>query len=152
VELECVFAPGHSDDHIAVYFPAEKAYFSGDNILGGSSTSVLDLASYIGSMNSALQRPIEIIYPAHGTVYYGAELCHKTILGIIEHRTFRENQIVTKLQSTLSSSFDDLFFTVYPNLTDTRLIESAKWNLTSHLTKLINENRVHRSIDDTYTL
>ena len=47
LSLRALFTPGHADDHVCYYMPGERVMFSGDTILGGSSTTVSDLYDYM---------------------------------------------------------------------------------------------------------
>ena len=45
-----VFTPGHTEDHLCYYFPKDRVMFTGDTVLGASSTSVSDVATYLRSL------------------------------------------------------------------------------------------------------
>ena len=47
VKLRAYFTPGHEDDHVCYYMSAGKVLFSGDTILGNSSSSVRNLKQYM---------------------------------------------------------------------------------------------------------
>ena len=58
VSLRALFTPGHEDDHVCYYLRADNVLFSGDNILGNSSSSVRNLKQYMESLElMAKQRP-----------------------------------------------------------------------------------------------
>ena len=42
--LRALFTPGHEDDHVCYYLPRERVMFTGDTILGGSSSTVRNLS------------------------------------------------------------------------------------------------------------
>ena len=48
--LQAVFTPGHEIDHVCYYARRERVMFTGDTVLGASSTSVGDLAAYMRSL------------------------------------------------------------------------------------------------------
>src|SRR5262249_57764369 len=54
VTLMPVYTPGHASDHLCYYLVEEKALFTGDVILGGSTTVIPaddgDLADYLASL------------------------------------------------------------------------------------------------------
>ena len=68
-----LFTPGHEDDHVAYYMAKGRVLFSGDTILGNSSSSVRNLKQYMNSLESmARQRPA-MICPGHGPLTTVAE-------------------------------------------------------------------------------
>ena len=70
--LRVLFTPGHADDHVAYFLSAGRVIFSGDTILGSSSTSVRNLRQYMASLELlASQRP-SIICPGHGQIIHDA--------------------------------------------------------------------------------
>lgn len=71
MELESIYSPGHTDDHMAVYLKEENAYFSGDCILGNTSSVITNLKKYIDSLRNILTKPVEKIYTGHGQYYSG---------------------------------------------------------------------------------
>ena len=49
-KLKAIFTPGHADDHVSYFMPAGRVVFSGDTVLGNSSSSVRDLGQYMKSL------------------------------------------------------------------------------------------------------
>src|SRR2546426_4049182 len=72
VTLVPVYTPGHASDHLCYYLVEEKALFTGDVILGGSTTVIPsddgDLLEYLDSLRRLAQLDLRRIYPAHGPV------------------------------------------------------------------------------------
>ena len=94
VSLRALFTPGHEDDHVCYYMREEKVLFSGDNILGNSSSSVRNLRQYMASLEiMAKQRP-SMICPGHGQVIYNGTA---RIQWYINHRQEREAQVLAAL-------------------------------------------------------
>ena len=68
--LRALFTPGHEDDHVCYFMRGEKTLFSGDTILGNSSSSVRNLKQYMASLELlARQRP-DMICPGHGNLVH----------------------------------------------------------------------------------
>src|SRR5262245_64624874 len=98
VTLVAVHSPGHASDHLCYYLPEERALFSGDLILNGSTTVIPeedgDLGLYMASLRRVQALGVERIYPAHGPVVTDAAA---KIEEYIEHRLLRERQILETL-------------------------------------------------------
>ena len=142
VSIMALFTPGHEIDHICYYLREDKVMFTGDTVLGASSTSVRNLADYMKSLESLATFNHDIVCPAHGPVVLppkGSEV----IRWQIEHRLNRERQVLAALEkgkSTISSITDD----IYPKNLKRGLRPSAERNVRTHLRKLIDENIVDK--------
>ena len=138
ITLRALFTPGHEEDHICYYLKADKALFSGDNILGNSSSSVRNLKEYMASLElMARQRPA-VICPGHGQVIYdGVE----RIQWYIRHRQEREEQVLAALADG-AATVDETVAAVYPRNLRKNLRPAAARNVATHLAKLQAEGRV----------
>merc|ERR1711976_840300 len=90
--LKSIYTPGHAIDHNCFHLIEENSLFTGDNILGGSTTVVEDLFSYLESLEKMKNVGSEKLLTAHGY--------HETpdaIDRFIGHRKKRENQIFEEL-------------------------------------------------------
>ena len=136
--LRALFTPGHSDDHVAYYLPADRAFFSGDAVLGSSSSSVDNLKQHMASLElMARQRP-SIICPGHGEVIYNGVA---RIRWYIKHRQEREAQVLAALAAG-AMRVDDIVRAIYPRNLRRNLREAAARNVRGHLQKLTEEGRV----------
>ena len=138
VSLRALFTPGHEDDHVCYYMREEKVLFSGDNILGNSSSSVRNLKQYLASLEiMAKQRP-NIICPGHGQVIYNGTA---RIQWYINHRQEREGQVLAALDKG-ARTVDEAVSTVYPRNLRKNLRSAAARNVRTHLEKLREEGQV----------
>lgn len=93
--VECVYTPGHTSNHMCFQYREEQALFTGDHVMGWS-TSVIsppdgDMAAYLASLERLLVRDDRVYWPTHGT--YIDE--PKTLVrAFIAHRREREEQIL----------------------------------------------------------
>src|SRR5206468_4448208 len=98
VTLVPVYTPGHASDHLCYYLVEEKALFTGDVVLGGSTTVIPsgdgDLLDYMASLRRLQALDVKRIYPAHGPVIEDAQ---GKLTEYIEHRMLRERQILETL-------------------------------------------------------
>jgi glyoxylase-like metal-dependent hydrolase (beta-lactamase superfamily II) len=140
VSLQALFTPGHEVDHVSFHLAAERVLFTGDCILGASSTTVRDLASYMQSLELLTRYPHDTICPGHGPVVpppRGAEL----VRWYIQHRQEREQQILRALAKGLAT-VEDIARDVYPADLPAGLRRGAEQNVATHLEKLVKEGRV----------
>lgn len=136
MELEVLFTPGHTPDSLCLFDKKERALFSTDTILGGSTTTVSDLASFMASLERLLALGPRAIYPAHGVMVQDGV---RAIEEYITHRKMRERQIAEQLQKG-PKTVRRLVQLLYANV-DKRLHGAARGNVRQHLAKLRNEGR-----------
>ncbi len=65
--MECVFTPGHTSNHMCFALKEEKALFTGDHVMGWSTTVVTppdgDMRAYMASLKKLLARDDAVLYP-----------------------------------------------------------------------------------------
>ena len=145
--LRALFTPGHEIDHTCYYLAQDKVMFTGDTVLGGSSSSVRDLSSYMQSLQLLVSFEADKVFPAHGTL---VENGTDYIRQYIEHRQQREKQVV----AALSAGHTDVYAIVehvYPKDLKAGLKEAAARNVRTHLHKLVVEG-VARQTEAEYSL
>lgn len=96
--LEAVHTPGHTSNHLCFALLEEQALFSGDHIMGWSTTVVSppdgDMTAYLDSLRKLQGREETVYYPTHGDPVKEPK---KLVRGYLVHRKQRENQILTLL-------------------------------------------------------
>jgi len=141
VTLVALHTPGHASDHLCYYLPQEKAVFTGDVVLGGSTTVIPaedgDLLDYLNSLKRLQGLDVQRIYPAHGPVIEDAQ---GKLAEYIEHRLLRERQILDALGDGLAT-IPAIVERIYKDV-PTNLHPVAAQSVASHLKKLARENRV----------
>ena len=138
VRLRALFTPGHSDDHVCYYLPGARIIFTGDTILGASSTTVQSLYDYMSSLELLARHRPKIICPGHGPVVTDGL---RYVEFYIRNRLDREQKIVEALKKG-SSNVDDIVKTSYPSNLRRELKAAAGRNVLTHLAKLKHEGRV----------
>jgi len=140
-----VYTPGHASDHLSYYLVEEKALFTGDVILGGSTTVIPsddgDLLEYLDSLRRLQQLEVRRIYPAHGPVIENAPA---KIQEYIDHRMMRERQILEALGDGLAT-IPDMVARIYADVSKA-LHAVAAMSVESHLKKLRKERRVREIV------
>jgi glyoxylase-like metal-dependent hydrolase (beta-lactamase superfamily II) len=146
VTLIPVYTPGHASDHLCYYLVEEKALFTGDVILGGSTTVIPsddgDLLEYLDSLRRLAQLDVRRIYPAHGPVIEDAPA---KIREYIDHRMLRERQILEALGDGLAT-IPDMVARIYADVPKA-LHPTAAMSVESHLKKLRKERRVRETVE-----
>ena len=138
VVLRALFTPGHEDDHVCYFLHPDRVLFSGDNLLGNSSSSVRSLKEYLASLERmADTRPL-VVCPGHGdTIMRGQARIRQQIA----HRQAREQQTLAALDGG-AATVDEIVASVYPRDLRDNLRAAARRNISAHLEKLRQEGRV----------
>ncbi len=147
ISLRVLYTPGHEDDHLAFYLSEGRVIFSGDTILGNSSSSVRNLKQYMASLELLARQSPDLICPGHGQVIHDAT---PRIRWYIGHRQQREKQVVAAIASG-ARTVDEMVRAVYPRNLRRNLREAAARNVRTHLAKLREDKRVAED-ESTYTL
>ena len=131
--MTAVATPGHTSNHLC--FAYQGALFSGDHVMGWSTTVVVppdgDMAAYMASLDKLRQREDRVYYPAHGPAVTNPAQYVRHLMG---HRMQREKQIL-KLVGEQPRGIPDIVANAYPGL-DPRLITAAGGSVLAHLLDL----------------
>lgn len=133
--LQAVATPGHTSNHLCLAFDEESALFTGDHVMGWSTTVVAppdgDMADYMASLDRLLARDDKVYYPAHGPA---VEEPHGHVRRLIEHRRMRERQILGHLgrgEGRIAAMVADMYSDIDP-----RLFPAAGRSVLAHLVDL----------------
>jgi glyoxylase-like metal-dependent hydrolase (beta-lactamase superfamily II) len=141
--FECVYTPGHTSNHMCFALKEERALFTGDHIMGWSTTVVTppdgDMAQYMASVKKLMARDDEILYPTHGAPVTDPK---PFLAAYLEHRLDREAQIVAGIRDGLST-IPQMVARMYADV-DKRLHPAASRSVLAHLIQLEHEGRVVR--------
>lgn len=92
--VECVHTPGHTSNHICYQLREHKALFSGDHVMGWSTTIISppdgDIASYLASLELLLDRDDACYWPTHGACIREPK---PLVQALIDHRLERADEI-----------------------------------------------------------
>ena len=133
--LIAVATPGHTSNHLCFALPEANALFSGDHVMGWSTTIVSppdgDMAAYMASLDKLMQRDDRIYYPAHGDP---VENPRRLVRGMMGHRKQREGQIMRLLRDA-PRSIPVMVTAMYIGI-DPRLFPAAERSVLAHLIDL----------------
>ncbi len=142
-EIECIATPGHTSGHFCFGLPFENVLFSGDHIMGWSTSVILppngNMNQYIKSLEKIRASQFETLYPTHGAPIPNP---HEFIDAYINHRLEREKQVIECLKNNISK-ISDMVPLLYANV-DKRLWPAAARSIHAHLIRLV-ENKIVQS-------
>lgn len=141
--LEAMATPGHTSNHLCFALRETKALFSGDHIMGWSTTVVSppdgDMADYMRSLDKCIGRDDRIYYPAHGDPVTEPQ---RFVRAVATHRRQRERQILDLLEQE-SQPIPAMVASMYRGI-DPRLHGAAGRSVLAHLIDLEARDRVWR--------
>jgi glyoxylase-like metal-dependent hydrolase (beta-lactamase superfamily II) len=148
--LAAVATPGHTSNHLCLALEGTGALFTGDHVMGWSTTIVSppdgEMADYMRSLDLLLKRDDKVYYPAHGPAI---EKTRSHVRGLITHRRMREQQILRRLGQG-PDRIPVMVETMYQG-TDPRLFPAAGRSVLAHLVDLRDRGLV-RSEGETWML
>src|ERR1041385_5454954 len=143
VTFDCVYTPGHTSNHMCYALREEKALFTGDHVMGWSTTVVAppdgDMAQYMATLRTLLARDDRILYPTHGAPIRDPK---PFLQAYIDHRLEREAQILACLRDGLST-IPEMVGRMYADV-DKRLHPAAARSVLAHLIQLEAQDKVRR--------
>jgi len=141
VKLQAIHTPGHSVDSVCFFLENEGVLFTGDTILGASSTTINDLGAYLESLATLRDLPnLQLMCPGHGPVIDNPV---EYIDAYIQGRHARERQILAALAENPEMTTWEIMELIYADLhLGPRLQRAADRQVSTHLRKLENEGRV----------
>jgi ribonuclease/clavin/mitogillin len=141
VRLQVMHTPGHSVDSVCFYLESEGVLFTGDTILGASSTTISDLGDYLTTLDKLRNLPnLQLLCPGHGPVI---ENPVAYIDAYIHGRHERERQILAALAENPDMTTWAIMELIYADLNLVpRLQRAADRQVATHLRKLEKEGRV----------
>lgn len=144
--LTAVATPGHTSNHLCFAFPEGEALFTGDHVMGWSTTVISppdgDMIAYMDSLQKLRARRDRVYYPTHGPpVTRPAQL----VRGLVAHRRQRERQILD-LMSEGIADIPAMVGRMYASI-DPRLHPAAGRSVLAHLIALEREGRVRQEAE-----
>jgi glyoxylase-like metal-dependent hydrolase (beta-lactamase superfamily II) len=139
--IEAMATPGHASNHMALVLREENALFSGDHVMGWSTTVVAppdgDMAAYMASLEAVIARRFSTIWPTHGAPITDPA---PFLDAYRAHRLEREAQILARLADG-PGRIMDMVPALYAAV-DSRLWPAAGLSVWAHLIALERAGRV----------
>ena len=138
--FEGVFTPGHTSNHMCYALAEERALFTGDHVMGWSTTVVAppdgNMGDYMRSLEKLIARNDHILYPTHGSPITEPA---PFLRAYLTHRRMREAQIRSCLargDDTAGAIVEKLYAGLAPGLR-----KAAALTVRAHLEQMVEEGR-----------
>lgn len=140
--MRAVFTPGHTSNHMCFSFEAEHALFTGDHVMGWSTTVVSppdgDMRAYMDSLAKVAGRDDATLWPTHGNPVTDPQ---PFLQAYLAHRVDREAQVLARVRAG-DTQIVDMVKVLYANVRE-ELHKAAGRSVFSHLVKLVDDGKVH---------
>lgn len=138
--LTAIHTPGHLSTHLCFALEGAGVLFTGDHVMGWSTTLVSppegDMAAFLASLRRLQGRGDRLYLPGHGRPVADPEAM---LAWQLAHRAAREAQIVAALEAGPADA-EALARRIYDGL-DPRLLPAARRNVLAHLLALHEAGR-----------
>ena len=133
--IEAMATPGHASNHLAFVLLEENALFSGDHVMGWSTTIVAppdgDMVAYMASLDAVMARDFATLWPTHGAPITEPG---PFLAAYKAHRLAREAQVLARLAAG-DRRITDMVPVLYAAV-DSRLWPAASLSVWAHLIAL----------------
>ncbi len=134
--IVAIATPGHAANHLAFALPEAGIVFSGDHVMGWSSSIVAppdgSMADYMASLDRLAAQPEGRLLPGHGPP---VEDAHARIAALRRHRLAREQAIIGRLAAG-DRTIPAIVAAVYRDV-DPRLHAAAALSVLAHIEDLV---------------
>ncbi|MGD9704549.1 MAG: MBL fold metallo-hydrolase [Acidimicrobiia bacterium] len=140
--FEAVHTPGHTSNHLCFALAEERTLFSGDHVMGWSTTVITppdgDMRAYCGSLEKLLRRNGDVLYrPTHGGPITDPR---PFVEAYLAHRLDREAQVLAAVGSGLIE-IPAIVAALYADVRE-ELHKAAGRSVFAHLVKLVADEAV----------
>jgi glyoxylase-like metal-dependent hydrolase (beta-lactamase superfamily II) len=143
--LRAVHTPGHTSNHLCFALAEEDALFTGDHVMGWSTTVIAppdgDMAAYLDSLRRVMARTDRVLWPTHGAPVTEPGPYLEAFLA---HRLDREAQVLAAVRSG-RAEVAEMVALLYADVRE-ELHKPAGRSVLAHLVKLVADGLV--TIDD----
>ncbi len=130
--LQALHTPGHFPNHMCYYLPKQDVLFSGDHVMGWSTTVIVpplgSLLDYMESLNVLEHCDAALMLPSHGEL---VDCPNMRIDEVRQHRKMRHTQVKACLSEGKIDPAE-IVEEIYEDLSP-RLVEAAKGSVMAHM-------------------
>lgn len=145
--VTALHTPGHISNHLCFALHEEKALFSGDHVMGWSTTVISppdgSMTDYYASLKKLLPRDDVRYYPTHGAPIDAMNISHSPqhfVRELIRHREAREAQILDCLKAG-PQRIPQMVAIMYADI-PAYLHSAAARSVLAHLIHMVGDGRV----------
>lgn len=139
--LTAIETPGHCLNHLAFALPQENSLFSGDHVMGWSTTIVAppdgSMSDYMASLEKLRNRTDTVYWPGHGGPVHEPQ---RLVRGLLVHRRQRESAIMARIVEG-DETIDQIVPRLYDGLAS-ELVGAAGLSVFAHLEDLVAQGRL----------
>lgn len=139
--LRAVFTPGHTSNHTCFALGEQRALFTGDHIMGWSTTVIGppdgDMRAYLDSLAKVGGRSDATFWPTHGSPVTDTR---SFLDAFVEHRLAREAGVLDAVRAGIDR-IAPLVWRLYADVR-TELHKPAARSVLAHLVKLVDDGLV----------
>jgi len=139
--VEAITTPGHTSNHVCYALKEENALFSGDHVMGWSTTVISPpdghMGDYFASLEKVRARNFSTIWPTHGPPVTNVA---PFLDAYIAHRRAREQMILDRLKAG-DTLIPDMVKVIYKDV-DKRLHPAACHSVLAHIIHLVETGKV----------
>ena len=139
--IDAIHTPGHTSNHMCYALREENTLFSGDHIMGWSTSVVSPpdghMGDYLESLRKVQARSFETVRPTHGPAIKQVD---DFLSAYIDHRLTREAQILSAIEAGHKKILN-IVKHIYTDI-DKRLHPAAAHSVLAHLIHMRETGRV----------
>jgi glyoxylase-like metal-dependent hydrolase (beta-lactamase superfamily II) len=139
--MRAVHTPGHTSNHTCYALDEERSLFTGDHVMGWSTTVVSppdgDMRAYIDSLHKVMARDDASLWPTHGAPVLSPR---PFLQAFLDHRLEREAQVLAAVRSGVSD-IEAMVKQMYADVRE-ELHKPAARSVLAHLIKLVDDGLV----------
>jgi glyoxylase-like metal-dependent hydrolase (beta-lactamase superfamily II) len=139
--LRAVHTPGHTSNHMCYWFEEEQAMFTGDHIMGWSTTVIGppdgDMRAYFDSLEKVRHYGARSLWPTHGAPITDVA---PFIDAFVAHRLDREAGVLRAVRDGITL-VPDMVRHLYVGVNE-KLYKAAGRSVLAHLIKLVDDGVV----------
>ncbi len=139
--LRAIHTPGHTSNHTCYWLQEQRALFTGDHIMGWSTTVITppdgNMRDYLNSLQRVVDLDPATLWPTHGAPVTAAQ---PFIEAFVQHRLDREAGVLRAVRDGVPM-IPDMVKLLYVGV-DPKLYKAAGRSVLAHLIKLVDDGLV----------
>ncbi|MGB8859691.1 MAG: MBL fold metallo-hydrolase [Ilumatobacteraceae bacterium] len=139
--LRAVHTPGHTSNHLCYWLDEQRALFTGDHIMGWSTTVITppdgDMRDYLASLQRVKAMRPAVLWPTHGSPVTEVDAF---VDEYVQHRLAREAGVLAAVRSG-TTMIPEIVALLYVGVPE-KLHKAAGRSVLAHLIKLVADGLV----------